>query len=151
MKQEMIQKHDATLGLIFRLNNLWAEVDVPAKTGDYEQWNNVLERIYCNLLYRKDVIVVKNEETGKIEEIKLSVEDEEEYKFLSSQVNKYKRLSRTMRGRTEKGTPKKLLARSKWYNAVMLKDIWLRKFMFELGLYNKETTKSPGDSMFGRG
>ena len=60
--KDIIQKYDATLGLIFRLNGLWAEVDIPAKTGDYEQWNNVLDRIYANLLYREDMVVEKDNE-----------------------------------------------------------------------------------------
>lgn len=149
-KQEVTQKHDATLGLIFRLNGLWAEVDIPAKTGEYDQWNNILDRIYCNLLYREKLVVLKDD-NGKIIEIKLSEDDEKEYKFLSAQVNKYRMLSKTAIGRTSSGTPKKKLARSKWYRAVLLKDIWLRKFMNDLRLYIKETTKRPGDSMFGGG
>jgi len=148
--QEVTQKHDATLGLIFRLNGLWAEVDIPAKEGDYEKWNNVLDRLYCNLLYRDNLDVVKDDK-GNIKEIKLSEKDEKEYKFLSGEINKYKRLSRMVKGKTSKGTPKKIIARSRWYRAVLLKDIWLRKFMNRLGLYIKETPKRPGDSMFGGG
>jgi len=149
-KQDIVQKHDATLGLIFRLNGLWAEVDIPAKTGDYDQWNNVLDRIYCNLLYRDNLKVIKDENKNIIE-IKLSEDDENEYKFLSSKVNKYKWLSKTVMGKTIKGTPKRKIARSKWFDAVRLKDIWLRKFMNGLNLYIKETKKRPGDSMFGGG
>ena len=150
VRQEVIQKHDATLGLIFRLNALWAEVDIPAKTGDYEQWDNALDRIYANLLYREDLVVEKDKEV-KIKEINLSENDEKEYKFLSAEINKYKRLSRTIKGKTTRGVPKKRIARSKWYRAVLLKDIWLRKFMNKLNLYIKETPKRPGDSMFGGG
>lgn len=148
--QDIVQKHDATLGLIFRLNGLWAEVDIPAKTGEYEQWNNVLDRLYCNLLYRENLVVEKDDK-GNIKEIKLSENDEKEYMFLSSQVNKYQRLSRTVKGKTNKGTPKRIIARSKWFDAVRLKDIWLRKFMNSLNLYIKETKRRPGDSMFGGG
>jgi len=148
--KDIVQKHDATLGLIFRLNGLWAEVDIPAKTGDYDQWNNVLDRIYVNLLYRDDLVVVKDKD-GNITEIKLSDDDEKQYKFLSAQVNKYKKLYWLVQGRTKKGTPKKKIIRSKWYQAVLLKDIWLRKFMNSLNLYIKETKRRPGDSMFGGG
>ena len=150
VKQEVIQKHDATLGLIFRLNGLWAEVDIHAKKGDYEQWDNVLDRLYCNLLYRDDLVIDEDEE-GNIKEIKLSENDEKEYKFLTSQINRYKILSRTIKGKTRKGVPKKRIVRGKWYRAVLLKDIWLRKFMNSLNLYIKETKRRPGDSMFGGG
>jgi len=52
---------DAGWGLIYRLNNLWAQVDPKATSGDYEGWNFVLDRIYCNLLYEDNMIITENE------------------------------------------------------------------------------------------
>ena len=40
-------------------------------------------------------------------------------------------------------------ARAEFYSVLTLKDIWLRKFMYALGLYLKETPRSPATSMLG--
>ena len=145
---EITPKHDSTLGLIFRLNALWAEVDIPAKNGEYDPWNNVLDRIYVNLLYRNDLEVEENDK-GEIISVKLSEKDEKIYEYLSLNINKWKRLHRTVRGKTKNGLDRRKIVRGKWYKAVMLKDIWLRKYMNELRLYIKETKKTPGSVMFG--
>lgn len=145
---EITPKHDSTLGLIFRLNALWAEVDIPAKTGKYDSWNSVLDRIYCNLLYRNDLEIKKDEE-GNIIEVKLSEDDEKVYKYLSSKISYYKRLYPRVSGKTKKGFSRRKIVRSKWYNAVLLKDIWLRKYMNTLNLYIKESKSTPGSVMFG--
>jgi len=145
---EITPKHDSTLGLIFRLNALWAEVDTPAKTGDYDGWNNTLDRIYCNLLYRNKLEVVKDK-NDVIISMKLSDDDEKEYSFLSKKIVKYKNLSKRITGKTKKGVPKRKIAKSLWYKSVMLKDIWLRKYMNGLKLYIKETKSTPGTAMWG--
>ena len=148
MAADITPKHDSTLGLIFRLNALWAEVDIPAKSGDYDSWNNVLDRIYVNLLYRNELNITKDGE-GNITEVKLSEDDEKIYKYLSSEIAKYKKMYLRVRGKTKKGFDKKKIVRGRWYKAVMLKDIWLRKHMNELKLYIKETKRTPGSVMFG--
>ncbi len=145
---EITPKYDSTLGLIFRLNALWAEVDIPAKSGEYDAWNNVLDRIYCNLLYRDD-LKIKEDDEGNIIEVKLSDKDEKIYKYLSANIAKWKRLHLKVRGKTKKGLDKRKIMKNLWYKAVMLKDIWLRKYMNELKLYIKETKKTPGSVMFG--
>lgn len=147
---EITPKHDSTLGLIFRLNALWAEVDIPAKSGEYDSWNNVLDRIYVNLLYR-DNLEIKEDDEGNIIDAKLSSKDEKIYKYLSTKIAKYKRLHLKVRGKTKSGLDKKKIVRGMWYKAVMLKDIWLRKYMNELKLYIKETKSKPGGVMFGGG
>ncbi len=147
--QEITPKNDATLGLIFRLNALWAEADIHAKDGDYNAWNNILDRIYCNLLYREELVIKKDEKTGKIMDMDLSIKDEEEYKFLTSRISKYKIIHSRATGIYKKGITNKNVARSLWFKAIRLKDIWLRKLMNELNLYIKETVKTPGSAMFG--
>jgi len=146
---DITPERDATLGLIFRLNALWAEVDIHAKNGEYDSWNNTLDAIYRNLLYREDLVIIKNKETEEIIEIKLSSDDEKEYKYLCGKISYFKYLYLRVRGITEKGIPKKKIVRSKWYNSLALKDIWLRKLMNNLGLYIKETVKHPGTAMWG--
>ena len=144
---EITPKYDSTLGLIFRLNNLWAEADIPAKEGRYEDWNNVLDRIYNNLAYREKTKIVKDND-GKI--ISMEVDDKfnEEYQFLSRKVNHCKQLFFKAKG-TTKGVSNKKIVRSQWYKALNTKDIWLRRFMQTLNLYAKETTKIPGSVIFG--
>lgn len=145
--QEITPKNDATLGLIFRLNALWAEVDSHAKGGDYDSWNNTLEAIYRNLLYRNDVVVEKDSQ-GEITKIGLTKEDEEQYKFLCKSISRSKFSYLTSRGVNKNKIPMKRIARSRWYKAVSLKDIWVRKLMNGLNLYIKETKRRPGQAVF---
>lgn len=146
-QQEITPKNDATLGLIFRLNALWAEVDLHAKGGDYDSWNNTLEALYRNLLYRDNVVVTKNTQ-GEIIKIGLTQDDEEEYKFLCKRISRTKFNYLTSRGVNKNKIPMKRIARSRWYKAVSLKDIWLRKLMNGLNLYIKETKRHPGQAVF---
>ena len=141
---EITPKYDSTLGLIFRLNNLWAEADIPAKEGKYEDWNNVLDRIYNNLAYREKTKVVKDDK-DKIISIEIDDLNHEEYKFLSMKVNQCKQAYSKA-----KTSLHKQIARSNWYKALNTKDVWLRRFMQKLNLYIKETTKTPGSAMWGK-
>jgi len=145
---EITPKHDSTLGLIFRLNGLWADVDTPAKNGDYDAWNNVLDRIYCNLLYRNNLEIEKDED-GNIKSIKLHDQDEKVYRYLNTQISKWQILYSKVKGKNKNGVLKKKIVRKLWYKSLMMKDIWLRKFMRELNLYVKETKKTPGLALFG--
>lgn len=152
---EITPKYDSTLGLIFRLNNLWSKVDVPAEEGDYESWNNVLDRLYNNLAYRGETKVTKDDD-GKIIKIEIDDSDNEEYKFLSKSVNKCRQTFFKATGHKKiiingftKTISKKKIARSVWYKSLNAKDIWLRRFMHKLNLYIKETKKTPGNVMFG--
>jgi len=120
--KDITPKNDATLGLIFRLNALWAEADIHAKNGDYNAWNNILDRIYCNLLYREDLVILKDG-NGKIISMDLSDKDKEEYNFLTSQISKYKIMSFTAKGFYKKGITNKRMAKSMWFRKLKLKDI----------------------------
>lgn len=140
---EITPKYDSTLGLIFRLNNLWAKVDIPAEDGEYDAWNNVLDRIYNNLAYRGATKVEKDED-GEIISMKVEDNDHKEYLFLSKQVNLCKQ--RFLKAKIRKD---RKIVRSVWYKSLNTKDIWLRRFMQKLNLYIKETTKTPGSAMWG--
>jgi len=139
---------DASLGLIFRLNILWAKADNHAEAGDYDGWNILLDRIYCNLLYREEMIIEEDKETNKITEVKLSDADERVYRYLTTNIFKAKAAYyRTPNAKVRDKT----IMKSRWYRSVMLKDIWTRKFMQKLKLYLKEVEQSPGSSLFGGG
>ncbi len=144
MVNELTPDRDSSLGLIFRLNKLWASVDFFSTNGRYDEWNNVLDALYRNLHYRNDMETIVDKETGKILDVKLSKKDIQEYKHLSMNVAKRRKeflMNRNPRLKKQK--------RSRWYHAVQKKDIYTRKFMQSLKLYLKETEKRPGTAMFG--
>ena len=51
---------DTSLGLIFRLNDLWAKADRRALSGDLDAWELVLDRIFSNLLYSEEMEIKQN-------------------------------------------------------------------------------------------
>jgi len=182
---------DAGWGLIYRLNNLWAQVDPKATGGDYEGWNFVLDRIYCNLLYEDNMIITRVYECDKghrflsvnerkecprcreetkdkvpidlvgVKRVKLSNEDEMIYEHLTKKITTEKNnIKRAIKKQTEKSNEKlvdksngKNLEQSKedYYRALMMKDIWLRKFMQGKGLYLKVLKSDPSRALFGGG
>jgi hypothetical protein len=145
-KPSLSPDKDAGWGLIYRLNNLWARVDTPAENGDYDAWNNVLDRIYCNLLYRNKIDIIKNEQNGEIIEVKINEEPHKIFTYLTKNIFQAKsNYLRTANARD------KAIMRSRWYHKVLLKDVWLRKYMQELGLYLKEVANDPGSVLFGSG
>lgn len=135
---------DASLGLVFRLNILWSKTDYAALGGRYEEWNNILDRIYCNLLYREEIIADVNEKTGVVTKVELQKKDTKIYRYLSLQIAKARRANFEACSKREKARTK-----SVWYHSIQKKDIWLRKFMQTLKLYLKETEKRPGSVLFG--
>ena len=144
--QDITPKNDATLGLIFRLNALWAEVDTHAKGGDYDSWSNTLDALYRNLLYREKIVVTKDT-NEKIIGIGLKKDDEEEYNFLCKKISKFKQLYSKVHGVNKNGISKQKIVRSYWYRSLGMKDIWVRKLMNSLNLYIKETVSDPGGVM----
>jgi len=143
-------QQNAGWGLIFRLNDLWREVESHAPKGEYDMWNFKLDRIWCNLLYREDVDIKTN---GKKEivDIRLKGIDIEEKEFLDKQISYWK--SEMKKYVNAEGTvfdnKKYNLARRNHYNALMLKDVWLRKFMNALGLYLQEIEFDPSKAIYG--
>jgi len=174
---------DAGWGLIYRLNNLWAQVDPKATGGDYEGWNFVLDRIYCNLLYDKEMIIkkvykceyghifssfkkrkecpkcrkskgIKSEiKVIRINSIELSEEDKIVYEFLTDKIET------AINGKIKAMKSEKKIYEGKsienykkeYYQALMMKDIWIRKFMQELKLYLKVVERDPSSAMMGGG
>ena len=175
---------DAGWGLIYRLNSLWSQVDPKATSGDYDGWNFVLDRIYCNLLYEDNMLVtkiykcenghefssltkrkecpkcLKEKKMGiqikliKIENVELSDEDEMVYKYLTDKIaaekNNIKRAVKLIQKPDVKEKSKSLeQSKADYYRTLMMKDIWLRKFMQELGLYLKVIERDPSRALFG--
>jgi len=143
-------QQNAGWGLIFRLNDLWKEVEGHAPKGDYDMWNFKLDRIWCNLLYRNVVEIERDKKTGKIFSIKLDKDDLEEKEFLDNQISKCKKEMKYCKDEEGKIIKSKYLtAKRMHYNALMLKDVWLRKFMNKLNLYLQEIEFDPSKAIYG--
>lgn len=141
-KMEFNPDKDAGWGLIYRLNGLWAQVDGPALSGNYQEWNIILDRIFANLDYQDDWEIVKKGD--KVINVKINDEDYDVYKALSRRVFHYQR--KYSAAKTDK---EKMIARSNWYQELFKKDRWTRKFMQKKKLYLKQVESSPGTAMFG--
>jgi len=141
---------DASLGLIVRLNLLWYKVDLNAEQGQYDNWNILLDRIYCNLSYRDEMVIEEDPITKEIKNIKLTAADENEYKFITSKIFKAK-IAYYQTPNSPRYAKQKRINMSSWYRALMFKDMWLRKKMMILKLYLKEIEHTPGSSLFGAG
>ena len=144
-------QQNAGWGLIFRLNDLWKEVEGHAPKGAYDMWNFKLDRIWCNLLYRNDVDIERDKKTSKILGMQLCKDDLEEKEFLDNQISKYKKEMKSLKDAEGKITnkPKHNQAMRNYYNTLMLKDVWLRKFMNELDLYLQEIEFDPSKAIYG--
>lgn len=142
---------DAGLGLIYRLNALWNQADRAALEGEMEKWNFVLDRIYCNLLYRNNLELEFQVDTdGKPKEITkvgLLKEDALIYDRFRIWIKniKNKRMD-CIKKRDKLGYH---VESENLYRALMMKDIWLRKFMQERSLYLKEVEFNPSNAMWG--
>ncbi len=147
MAEDFVPERDASLGLVYRLNILWSKADYAALGGRYEEWNNVLDAIFRNLLYREKMVTeIDDKNGGVITDVNFSQKDTKIYRPLSLKIAKAKKDYHFARPKKDKAR-----ARSIWYHSLQKKDIWLRKFMMELRLYLKETERRPGSVLFGGG
>jgi len=135
---------DSSLGLIFRLNDLWSKVDFPAQKGDFNAWNGVLDRIFANLDF-VDKYEAKEDAEGNITELEIDSKDFKIYKFLSINIAKAKFECK----KTKTKTKEHYRARSKWFIELMKKDRWIRKFMQRQKLYLKIVEQTPESSLYG--
>lgn len=136
-------KLDAGLGLIYRLNLLWGKVDEAACSGSFDKWNILLDRILCNLLYKEDFEIVKDE-NQRVINVKLSENDQEIFDYLNFKVDIAFSNLKKIKNKSEYHE-----AKIKLYHALQMKDIGLRKFMFGLKLYLKQSSDNPANAMWG--
>lgn len=148
-------QQDTGWGVIYRLNDLFKEVESLAPSGEYDKWNFKLDRIYSNLCYRNSFDIEWNKEKSNIISIDF---DEDSYKiklFLDLEIVKAKKEMRDAIKKVPEGSDYKnridyIRAKNKLYKAIFKKEIWLRKYMNELGLYLKEVEYNPAGSMWGK-
>jgi len=146
---------DTGWGVIYRLNNLFNEVETLAPSGDYNSWNYKLDRIWSNLLYREDLEIIRDEETNEITSIKYDEEAFEIKNFFDMRIARLKKEMREASRKTPEGrdillNKEYIHAKNKLYKLITLKDIWLRKYMQSLGLYLKEIEYNPAGAMWGK-
>jgi len=134
---------DTSLGLIFRLNNLWQKTDAPAASGDFDRWNFILDRIFCNLLFKNGLdVTTKN---GKVIKVNLCEEDQQVYEYLNQKVLEAKQKMKNAKTKLDFSS-----AKGELYKALMMKDVGLRKFMNDpLKLYLKQIDSNPARAMWG--
>ncbi len=142
MVSDFIPAKDASLGLIYRFNNLWVRADSESLAGRYDKWDWVLDVIYRNLQYRNPLVKVIDE-NGKVS-YKIPKKDFKVYTSITNNISELRTQYEFARKKSDRRR-----AHSEWYQALQVKDMWLRKMMMELRLYLKETAKSPGTSMYG--
>jgi len=140
---------DAGYGLIYRLNDLWNGADRKALSGDLDGWNQVLNAIYRNLLYRHplEVEFVDGDKKKEIKNIKLNDDDRKVYDKFTEMVQQEKR--KVYKAIQAKDRLEYNKARQNYSNVLAMKDIWLRKFMQDRGLYLKEVEFDPSRAMWG--
>jgi intergrase/recombinase len=137
---------DTGWGLIFRLNDLMADIETAIDNGNLNKWDQKMDRIFCNIRFKESAEVIKDE-AGKIVDVKLSKDDVETFNFLNREIGQ-KRVS--MKGAyILKNFKEYHKAKNELYNLLMKKDIWLRKLMAELHLYLKEVEHDPRKAIYG--
>lgn len=134
---------DASLGLIFRLNQLWKEVDDLAFKGYFNEWNFKLDRIFSNLLYKNRMESVEDE-SGEVISVELADSDKKLYEFINKDVVEANK--KIKKARTKEDLS---LAKSEMYQALLKKEYALRKFMFQQKLYLKQTDSNPSRALWG--
>lgn len=147
-------QQDTGWGVIFRLNTLFAEVEDLCFQGKYDDWNIKLDRIWSNLLYRNPLEWVQNKR-GDYIDVKFSEEDINKKNFLDGRILEAKR---EMSEARKKCTPDVevertrgwIVGKRKLYKALLIKEIWIRKLMHQLGLYLKEIEYNPAGAMWGK-
>jgi len=142
---------NAGIGLIYRLNALWNRADFAALEGDMEKWNFVLDTIYRNLLYRNNMEVEytmgADGKPEQITKVGLMKEDNMIYEKFRAWIRQIKQ--NKIQAIKKKDRAQYNVQSEELYRALMLKDIWLRKFMQERNLYLKEVEFNPANAMWG--
>ena len=147
-RQKVSTSIDAGLGLVYRLNTLWRSADVSAVKGELDEYNDILNRIFVNLLYRAPMeIEYEDKERTIIKTVDWSSED-------SLIFLKFKEMLRAVKKQESEALKTKNrnaynAAREEHYEILLRKDSWLRKFMMDRGLYLKEVEFDPTNAMWG--
>jgi len=141
---------DTGWGLIFRLNSIMGKIENDLETGNLEKWNLHIDRIYTNILYKNDSEITYDK-NGKIQDVMFSKEDVEVFTNFAQKIKAIKnQIYKTMSVGEEERSGKSLYElKEELYNLLFKKDIWIRKKMFTLKLYLRESESDPRKAIYG--
>ena len=137
-------KLDGSLGLVVRINILWSKVTDNATAGDFNKWDFLLDRVFCELCYEEPFNIKKNTD-GEIVDVALNDKDRELFEYLNLKVKEARENLKKAKSKLQYSE-----AKSKLYKALMMKDVGLRKFHHQvLRSYTKHTDSNPSRAMWG--
>ena len=153
-KSNVTPQQDTGWGVIYRLNDLFREVEVLSPSGKYDEWDFKLDRIWSNLMYRNP-LDIKFDDKKNVISVKF---DEDAYTvklYFDNEILKSKKEMNDARRKIPEGKDSLkcknyVIGKRKLYKTILLKEIWLRKYMQELGLYLKEVEHNPAGAMWGK-
>ena len=139
---------DTGWGLIYRLNLIMGKIENDLETGNLDKWNLHIDRIYANIMFKDQGEHVYNSK-GNIVDITFSKEDVEMFQRFAAKIRAIKQKIRTEMSQEE---PKINLIhqyKDELYSILFKKDMWIRKRMFILKLYLRETESDPRKAIYG--
>lgn len=138
-------KQDTGWGLIFRLNLLLGKIETDHENGDIERWNKHIDRIYVNIIYKNDFEIIKDEK-GKVIDCKLKKEDVELFAIMNKNLGELK--TKEHKALLDQNYSNLRKIKNDIYALILKKDIWIRKKLFELKLYLRESESDPRKAIY---
>ena len=139
---------DTGWGLIFRLNLIMGKIENDLETGNLEKWNLHIDRIYANIMFKDQGEYVKDAK-GNIIDITFSKEDVEMFQRFAEKIKIIKSKIRIELSQEEPRANVVHQFKDEWYSLLFKKDMWIRKRMFALKLYLRETESDPRKAIYG--
>ena len=139
---------DTGWGLVFRLNLIMGKIENDLEAGNLEKWNLHIDRIYANIMFKDQGEYVKDAK-GNIIDITFSKEDVEMFQRFAEKI---KIIKSKIRIELSQEIPNANLVhkfKDEWYSLLFKKDMWIRKRMFALKLYLRETESDPRKAIYG--
>jgi hypothetical protein len=139
---------DTGWGLIFRLNLIMGKIENDLETGNLNKWNLHIDRIYANIMF-KDQGEMVYDEKGNITDINFSKEDVEMFQRFAEKIKIIKNKIRIEMSQEEPRANLIHQFKDELYSILFKKDMWIRKRMFTLKLYLRETESDPRKAIYG--
>jgi hypothetical protein len=142
-------KQDTGWGLIFRLNGILEKIETDVENGNMDRWNLHLDRVYANIIYKNKEEIIQDQ-NGKIVDFQLTKIDTDVFSKVNEIISKLKKDIHILQ-RSEDEDDKILIGEKKrqLYNVIFKKDVWVRKKMFQLGLYLQKVEHDPSKALYG--
>jgi len=141
---------DTGWGLIFRLNGLMNKIESDTDAGELERWDLHIDRIYANIIFKNPAETIRDD-NGKILDIKFSDEDVHVFRMFAERIKRIKNNIKMEKSKKVRDNLVLAKLREELCGIIFKKDIWIRKKMFDLKLYLKETEHDPRKAIYGGG